>query len=169
MGRAAMKAHFEMLAAHNAWANRRLYAAAADLADADYRRADPQGGSSMHKLLNHLFVMDILWMTRFRSDASPPWAPDHVAHFLPAPLSARRRALDLDIQGFVGALTPARLAANLTFRAIDGSGSITRPLTDALEHFFSHQIKQRGQCLAILTRLGAQAPGLDLTDYHQGP
>ena len=32
-----MKAHFDTFAHYNAWANGRLYAAAADLSDADYR------------------------------------------------------------------------------------------------------------------------------------
>ena len=36
-----MKPHFQMFAAYNAWANARLYAVAAGLADADYRELRP--------------------------------------------------------------------------------------------------------------------------------
>jgi len=58
-----MKAPFEMRAAHNAWANGRLYAAAQSLPDADYRRWTGQVHGSLHHMLNRIFVADIVWMT----------------------------------------------------------------------------------------------------------
>ena len=53
-----MKAHFTMFAGYNRWANRRLYAAASALPDADYRM--PRGAffGSLHGTLNHLVVAD---------------------------------------------------------------------------------------------------------------
>ncbi len=49
-----MKAHFEMMAAYNAWANARLYDAAHALPDDEYRRDLGAAFKSLHGTLNHL-------------------------------------------------------------------------------------------------------------------
>ena len=39
-------------------------------------------------------------------------------------------------------------------------------LAPALDHLFNHQTHHRGQCHAILTGLGTEAPGLDLMGFY---
>jgi uncharacterized damage-inducible protein DinB len=56
---------FNMLAAYNGWANRRLYAAAAELPDEAYRADRGAFFKSVHGTLNHLLVADRIWMKRF--------------------------------------------------------------------------------------------------------
>ena len=57
--------HFRLLAGFNAWANRRLYEAVADLPDAEYRKARACAFfTSVHGTLNHLLVVDRLWFGR---------------------------------------------------------------------------------------------------------
>ena len=60
-----MKSHYTMFAAYNAWANRRLYDAAATLSDSDYRADRGAFFKSMHGTLNHLLAADRIWMKRF--------------------------------------------------------------------------------------------------------
>ena len=60
-----MKPMLEMLAASNAWANERLYEAAAVIPDADYRVDHGAFFGSVHGKLNHLLVGDRIWMHRF--------------------------------------------------------------------------------------------------------
>ena len=88
-----MKAHFLMFAHYNAWANRRLYAAAGALADADRRRDAGAFFGSLHATLNHLLVTDVIWLARLRSIQGPPWGLDHIAHDDFADLTAAREAL----------------------------------------------------------------------------
>ncbi len=64
-----MKALFEMLAAYNAWANERLYDAAARVADQDYRADRGAFFGSLHGTLNHLLLGDRIWMHRFTGEA----------------------------------------------------------------------------------------------------
>ena len=63
-----MKQIYTMFAGYNRWANRRLYAAARTLPDADYR--SPRGAffGSLHGTLNHLVVADRIWMRRFTGE-----------------------------------------------------------------------------------------------------
>jgi uncharacterized damage-inducible protein DinB len=163
-----MKAHFEMMAAYNDWANRRLYDAAANLSDEDYRSDCGVFFKSLHGTFNHLYVADVIWLSRFRGDPNPPWSLDSIAHDKFEGLKARRIALDHDIMGFVGSLTEARLAADITYRTVTDAKNVTQSLAPALAHFFNHQTHHRGQCHAILTRLTGAAPALDLLYYQRG-
>ena len=77
---AAVKAHFSQFAAYNAWANRRLYDAAARLSDADYRADRGAFFKSMHGTLNHLLVADRVWMSRFTGQGEAPKRLDAILH-----------------------------------------------------------------------------------------
>ena len=166
-GNPAVKAHFEMMARYNRWANRRLYNAAEMLSEEDYRRDCGAFFGSLHNTLNHLFVTDVIWMSRFRGQPNPPWSLDHIAHNFLNELSARRRAMDCDILGFVMCLTEARLAEEFSYMRVTDSQKITQDYASALAHFFNHQTHHRGQCHAMLSHLGAEAPPLDLLVYQR--
>lgn len=162
-----MKAHFEMLAAYNAWANRRLYAAVAGLSEKDYRADLGAFFRSVHGTLNHLVVADRIWLARFRSEPSPGHHLDQIVHDDRNELAEARRALDAEIIGFVAGLTEDRLAAEFTYRRVTSDERITQPLAPALAHFFNHQTHHRGQVHALLTRLTGEAPPLDLIYFQR--
>lgn len=166
MGRAGMKAHFEALAADNARTNRRLYAAAAALPAA--MRGDLAPGSALRGL-SAGYVTDVLWMTRLRGEASPPWTTDHVPHPFLGDLTARRRALDLDIRGFVGALTGDQLSAPLRYLPPGQTARLTSPLTEALTGFFNHASCHQRRGGDILTRLTDAAQAPDAPPPRKGP
>ena len=162
-----MKAHFEMMAAYNAWANSRLYDAACALSEEDYRSDQGAAFSSLHGTLNHMFVADVIWLARFRDQPNPPWKLDHIAHDRRRDLRARREALDRDIIGFAGALTEQQMAAEFSYRTVTDNAVVTQPLSQALAHFFNHQTHHRGQCHMMLTRLAGTAPPLDLIYFQR--
>ena len=162
-----MKAHFEMMAAYNGWANARLYDAAHALPDEEYRRDLGAAFRSIHGTLNHLFVTDVIWLSRFRDLPNPPWTLDHIAHDDPRELRARRQALDRDIIGYVGALNDERIEAEVEYTTITDRRHVRQPLGPALAHFFNHQTHHRGQCHALLTRLTGHAPALDLLYFQR--
>ncbi len=162
-----MKAHFEMMAAYNAWANRRLYDAAAGLSDADYRADLGAFFNSVHGTLNHLLVGDLIWLARFRGEPAPPYRLDDILHDDRDELIAARRVLDSDIIGFAAARSEANLAADITYRMITRDETVTQPLAPALAHFFNHQTHHRGQVHALLTRLTGAAPAIDLIYFQR--
>lgn len=163
-----MKAHFEMLSGYNAWANQRIFHAVECLSDADYRRDLETRLGSLHRVLNHVYVSDTIWMARFRGEFDPPWALDHVPHHRFSDLKARRSALDRDIMGFVLALDDDALHTEINYLTTQQPAHVSRPLAPALAHFFNHQTHHRGQCHAMLSRLTGDAPGLDLDDFQRG-
>lgn len=162
-----MKAHFEMFAAYNAWANRRLYDAAAEMTD-DARKADAGAFfGSLHGTLNHLIVGDRIWMSRFEGRGPVPAALDEIPFDDFAALHSERKALDDRIARYVLGLSEDAFAAEITYTTITSPAKVTQPLAPALAHFFNHQTHHRGQCHHMLTAAGRDAQPLDLLYFQR--
>lgn len=162
-----MRQTFEMFAGYNAWANERLYDAAAKLSDADYRADQGAFFKSMHGTLNHLLVGDRIWMRRFTGEGELPPSLDAILHEDFEALRDARRAEDQRIIAFVGGLTEADLAAEIRYGTISQPANIVQPLRFALPHVFNHQTHHRGQAHCLLTKLTGAAPSLDLILYQR--
>lgn len=162
-----MKAHFDMFAAYNAWANARLYAAAGQLSDA--ARIAPAGAffGSLRNTLNHLVVTDRLWMRRFTGEGETHERLDEIPYAEFPALQAARQALDARITGFITEASEADLNANFTYTSLSFPEEFTQKLAPALAHFFNHQTHHRGQCHQMLSAAGAEAPPLDLLFFQR--
>jgi uncharacterized damage-inducible protein DinB len=164
-----MRAHYEMFARYNEWANRRLYDAASKLSDADYRAEKGAFFGSVHRTLNHILVGDRVWMQRFTGEGPTYTKLDAIPCADLASLRSEREAEDRRIIGFVDGLHETRLAATFSYRSISNPTEITQPLAPALAHFFNHQTHHRGQVHGLMTTLGGReaAPSLDLILYQR--
>ena len=157
-----LRAHFARSAAYNRWANERLYAAAAELSDAEYRADRGVFFKSVHGTLNHVLVADRIWLARLTGerDFVQPALDATLFETLAALRNARQRE-DERLVRYVEALDESALAGDLTYRR--GNGEVfTEPLAGVLAHVFNHQTHHRGQAHAALTNLGRRAPELDL-------
>ena len=162
-----MKSHYAMFAGYNAWANSRLYDAAGELSDADYRADHGVFFRSMHGTLNHLLVTDLIWMGRFTGESGAPESLDAILHANLAALRAAREAQDRRIVAYVDGLDDARLAGAIRYRRVSTPEEFVQPLSPALDHWFNHQTHHRGQAHAILTGLTGRAPELDLLYFQR--
>ena len=168
MGLRRMKAHFAMMAAYNAWANERLFGAAAEIDEEIYRRDVGAFFGSLHNTLSHFYVTDVLWMARFRGESGPAWSLDHVPHYSRKALAARRKMLDSDICGYVMSITNGVLDSEFTYHRVSHPAPVTQRRREALTHFFNHQTHHRGQAHTILSISGHPPPPLDLLLYQRG-
>lgn len=162
-----MKAHVDMFAGYNAWANRRLYEAAAGLSDTQYREDRGAFFKSVHGTLNHLLVGDRVWMHRFTSEGTPPARLDQILFEDFAGLRATREAEDRRIVDYAKGLDEAVLAGMIRYRRVTSPETVEQPLALALAHFFNHQTHHRGQAHALLTQLAGRAPELDLLYFQR--
>jgi uncharacterized damage-inducible protein DinB len=177
MADAALKQHFDSCARYNAWANQRLYDAAAALSDADYRADRGAFFKSVHGTLNHLLVTDYVWMHRFLgpqphdpallSEGAPPSRLDAILHDDFASLRAAREMEDARIVRYVTGLTPEGLAQVLSYRRVSTPDAMRQPLVEALAHWFNHQTHHRGQAHALLTTFGQPCPVLDMLEFQR--
>jgi uncharacterized damage-inducible protein DinB len=151
-----------MFAAYNRWANTQVYAAAAELSDAEFRNDRGAFFGSLHRTLNHLIVADRIWMKRFTGTGEAPTTLDAVLFEELDALAAARKIEDERIIAWTGMLDERTLAANFTYVTVVQPVEITQPLSAALAHFFNHQTHHRGQCHMTLTALGKPSLMLDL-------
>jgi uncharacterized damage-inducible protein DinB len=157
-----LAAHLRTMAAYNAWANRRLYAAAAALPDAAYRRHAGAYFGSLQGTLNHLLAADRIWLRRLTGEGEAPNRLDVILFEQLDALRAARVAEDARLESYVAGLSAADLDASFDY-ATTGGRPQRQPRWEVLAHLFNHQTHHRGQAHAILTRLGvAEPPPLDL-------
>ncbi|AHG44777.1 diguanylate cyclase [Rhizobium leguminosarum bv. trifolii CB782] len=163
-----MLRHYRMFAAYNRWANAQLYAAAAELSDAEFRSDRGAFFGSLHRTLNHLLVADRIWMKRFTGTGDAPSTLDVVLHEELDALTAARKAEDERIIAWTGTLDELTLATDFTYAPVMQPIEITQPLSPALAHLFNHQTHHRGQCHMTLTALGKPSLQLDLIYFLRG-
>jgi uncharacterized damage-inducible protein DinB len=162
-----MKTLFQMLAAYNAWANERLYDAAARVHDAEYRRDRGAFFGSLHGTLNHLLLGDRIWMHRFTGAGDEPKELDAILFEDFAELRRARRAEDARIEAYIAALSDADLAGTIRYRSTRSPAEIEQLLAPLLLHFFNHQTHHRGQAHCLLTEIAGEAPSFDLLVYQR--
>jgi len=162
-----MKPLFEMLAAYNAWANERLFAAAARVPEYQYRADHGVFFHSLHGTLNHLLVGDRIWMHRFTGEGEEPKALAAILYDDLASLAVARTTEDARILAYVSGLDETALAGAIRYRSTRSPAALEQRLAPLLLHFFNHQTHHRGQAHAILTKLLDEAPSLDLLVFQR--
>ena len=164
-----MTSRYTMFAGYNAWCNRRLYDAAGQLSDADYRADRGAFFKSLHGTLNHLLVGDRIWMARFTGEGELPASLDVILYDDFADLRTARQAEDAKISRYVEGLNDDDLASTIRYSTFVNPATIEQPLAPALDHFFNHQTHHRGQAHALLSSLigNDRTPSFDLIIYQR--
>ncbi len=116
-----MKSRYTMFAGYNAWCNERLYAAAANVSDADYRADRGAFFKSLHGTLNHLLVGDRIWMKRFTGAGELPASLDAILYEDFAALRAARRGEDTLISRYIARLSDSDLTGTIRYQALSSS------------------------------------------------
>ncbi len=153
-------AYFNLLARYNAWANERLYAACAALAESELKAKRRAFFGSIHATLNHILVGDRLWMSRL-AGGTLVLPLNKILYEKFAPLRAARRAQDALLLGLVDGIAASRLDEPLHYRNTKGEDFAT-PHRLVLGHLFNHQTHHRGQVHDMLSQTAVAPPELDL-------
>jgi uncharacterized damage-inducible protein DinB len=162
-----MEQHFQMFAAYNKWANRRLYDGAGELSTDELERNVGAFFGSMLGTLNHIVVADRIWMKRFTGVGDAPAALDAILYRDFDRLRTARIAEDARIQIWIDGLTKKQLAGRFTYTTVSDMRTVSQRLAPALAHFFNHQTHHRGQAHMILTALGRPSVNLDLIQFQR--
>lgn len=159
-----MKAHFQTFAAYNRWANDRLYAAAAELSEAEFVEDRGAFFGSMSGTLNHILVADRIWLRRITGEGPQPKALNEILHPDLPGLCAARQTEDERLVRTIDAMDEERIAGTLAYRTTTGE-PFEQPLALVLAHLFNHQTHHRGQAHTLLSLHGRNPPPLDLLYY----
>ena len=157
-------AYIRLMADYNAEMNRRLYAAAAHLTDAE-RKAD-RGAfwKSVHGTLAHILWGDTQWMSRFDDWSKPAVAIKQSAGMIDdfETLRTLRVKADADIRSWAERIDDAWLAEDLVWFSGAAQKEMRRRKAPLVVHFFNHQTHHRGQAHALLTACGQDTGDTDL-------
>ena len=162
-----LAAHYRMFGHYNAWANKRLYDAAARLSTEQYRADRGAFFKSVHGTLNHLLATDRIWMQRFTGEGDAPNRLDAILFESFDGLRAAREAEDRRIVDYVDGLDDARISGTIKYRRVSSPEAFEQQLAPALAHWFNHKTHHRGQVHALLTGLAGKAPELDLLYFQR--
>jgi uncharacterized damage-inducible protein DinB len=159
---------FRQLADYNHWANCRLYEAALQMSEEQYRRPTGVFFGSLHGTLNHLLLTDRVWLRRLTGEGEHPNRLDAILFDDRMELARARMAEDARLRRVIGGYSEADLAQTVSYQTMAGKPH-AQPLQDILLHLFNHQTHHRGHahaCCSIVT--GAEPPSLDLLLFQRG-
>lgn len=152
---------YPTLARFNAWVNQRLYAAVAELPEAQYHKDQGLFFGSVHRTLDHILVIDRLWCGRLTGEDRGIRSLDQALNGDFASLKAARTEEDARIVATVDGLGPD-LDREITYRGIAGTGSYAMRVGEILMAMFNHQTHHRGQVTTVLTQCGVKYQDLDV-------
>ena len=157
-------AYVRLMAEYNAEMNRRLYAAAARLTDAERKTDRGAFWGSIHGTLNHLVWGDTQWMSRFDGWPKPEVGQKDSAGMMDdyAALRTRREKADADIMAWANHVDDAWLAEDLVWFSGSAGREMRGTKGPLVVHFFNHQTHHRGQAHALITACGQQTGDTDL-------
>jgi uncharacterized damage-inducible protein DinB len=152
------------MAAYNAEMNRRIYAAASRLSDADRRQPRGAFWGSIHGTLCHLLWGDQMWMSRFDGWAKPAVGLKDSAGLIGDFAELRRRRVEADdnISAWAARIDDAWLAEDMVWFSQSAQKELRSPRGLLVSHFFNHQTHHRGQAHAMITAAGEQTGDTDL-------
>ena len=153
--------YFATLGRYHIWADRCLLESLDPIGDADYHADQGLFFRSIHRTLNHLLLVDLLWHGRL---TGKPFAVSG----LDQELVKERGRLGEELlrqaevlRDLVIGLDEARIGAANAYLDTEGRRR-EFPLALQLAHAFNHATHHRGQVTAVITRLGHASPVLDL-------
>jgi len=153
--------YFATLGRYHVGAHRRLLDALVPVSDADYYADQGLFFRSVHRTLNHLLLVDLLWHGRL---TGKPFAMSGLDQELVKERSrlAEEMLRQAEVlKDLVLGLDESRIAVPNAY--VDTEGKRREyPLALQLAHAFNHATHHRGQITAVITRLGHASPVLDL-------
>ncbi len=157
MSKPAISTLFALHAHYNRWFNEKL----AMIAKRSTER-------ELLVQINHVHVMDCLWLTRFgvrNAAITVPRAMDEIRFTSVSQWYRCQRKVDVALETLVGGLREKDMGMRIEFVTMADNQRIARPLWALLAHLFNHQSLHRGEIIAILKRDGQDFGQSDLLPF----
>lgn len=155
-------------ARYNAWANRRIYNACAELPAAELARDRHAFFKSILGTLNHILLADLIYRERLEKKPTTFTRLDETLYPDFAALRDAQTAQDDWFVGFTAAMDRALLETDLSFDTVETGEYFSLPLRLCLTNLFQHQIHHRGQVHNMLSQAGVAPPPLDIVQFGAG-
>lgn len=162
-----MKAVLNMMMEYNRWANERLYADCDQVTEENYHRDLGTEYGSIHKTLDHILLVDLLWLDRFVGGGDKYPSFDQTITDTFKELKTRREITDEDLSRFCQESTEVGLTRMVQFKTVLAPATIEQPVGGAIILLFHHQSHYRSQAQAQLAMLGYKSQILNLMFFQR--
>ena len=153
------------LFAYNAWANRRIFAAAGALTPEQYFRDLKSSHGGIHGTLCHIVWAEQLWLNRWTGKPKPAVHQGKDLATLEA-ASGRWEEIERGRSAFLGPLTQRRLEDTIVVQPSTG-GSFRHTLRETFSHAVDHSSYHRGQIVTMLRQVGTTPPNTGLIVFYR--
>lgn len=154
-----MKDYFLTYAEHGKWANNLIFESLKHISDEDYYRLLIPGVRSLHHLLNHMTIIDELWIAEIRQSGERKDISSSDQYLYPdrAAMAHARHKMDDELIDCISKLDAGIFDLSVQY---DGFG-MEWPIWIEFAHVFRHQVHHRGQITAMIGHLGLELPKVD--------
>ena len=155
----SLKNYFRGYAAHNKWSNEMIAESLELVSDSDYYRVLVPGIRSMHNLLNHVIIMDELWISELSQNGSREdiTSGDQLLYADRASMMAARSVIDESLENCIEALDEEDFNKVVRYE----ESGLHWPQWVEFAHVFRHQVTHRGQMSVLIAFLDLEVPKLD--------
>ena len=150
---------------YNAWANRTILDAAAQLPEEQYLRDLKSSYGGIHGTLAHIVWAEQLWLHRWLQRPNPLVAQGADLTSL-AEVRGRWEAVEAERGRFVVGLSEEGLDDTRVVKPSSG-GEYVHTFRQMFRHFINHASYHRGQIVTFLRQLGHTPPSTDLILYYR--
>ena len=150
---------------YNAWANRTIFDAVAQLPADQYFRDLKSSYGGIHGTLAHIVWAEQLWLHRWLGRPNPA-VPQGTDLRSLAEVRARWEEVEAERGRFVAGFSEARLDDTRLVKPSSG-GEYVHSFRQMFRHFINHSSYHRGQIVTFLRQLGARPPSTDLILYYR--
>ena len=150
---------------YNAWANRTIFDAVAQLPDEQYFRDLKSSYGGIHGTLAHIVWAEQLWLHRWLGRPNPEVAQGRDLRAL-RDVRARWEEVEAARGRFVAALSDAGLDDTRLVKPSSG-GEYVHSFRQMFRHFINHSSYHRGQIVTSLRQLSITPPSTDLILYYR--
>ena len=144
---------------YNAWANRTIFDAVAQLPEEQYLRDLKSSYGGIHGTLAHIVWAEQLWLHRWVGKPNPgvPQETD---------LKSVWEAVEAERRRFLADFAEDRLEETRLVKPSSG-GEYVHTYRQMFRHFINHSSYHRGQIVTFLRQLGHKPPSTDLILYYR--
>ena len=154
-----LESHFVALARNNHWSNHRLHGACARLSEEEYFARRSSFFGSIHATLNHILIVDLLYLGRLLGKQLVPLDCEELHSDLEL-LRQAQGTTDRELIEYCEGLDATLLSSQVSFTRANGE-IYTERVAQILSHLFLHQVHHRGQVHDMLCATTVSPPQLD--------
>jgi uncharacterized damage-inducible protein DinB len=149
-------AYLQLLLDYHYWARDRTLAAVAALSKDEYERDLGNSFPSVRDTVNHIFLAEWVWQTRWVGESPTAFPPKDELPDL-ATLRERWMAHEPKVRAFVASLDSDGIERSFEYKLFSGATG-TSMFWEMLVHVVNHATYHRGQVTTLLRQLGAKPP-----------